>query len=391
MTDELDVLTRLVDYHDHIAAPTVPVADDVRRGRRRVARRRTLAAGGAALAAAGIVVTASLVTRGDPDSAPEPARSPNDKHTQTETDIAIDPVQRNGQITDTETHFAVKSYGRDWRAYDPVTDTGLIMTPTQFTGDQDLEGLEVVGPNGPVATLACDRDLPCSPEDEVWELYAATLGPGTDEVTVGSADGTARVIGYDGTARGTIDLTATVTDGGGVVRGLRWSADGNRLAVVTTQDLGRSTVNRVWLVDGEGGDPLLAYSLSYEGSWPVIHSDPDFEAEGAVWTASDWGWSPDGRTLLLDVYRGGNYAADVVLLHPQPDGATAQVIYRSNRHFDWSGNVAWSPDGTRIAVRTRVPGTLMKHRVTEISAEDGSVIAQHPHLNGWLIWPARED
>ena len=38
MTDELEVLNRLVDYHDHIAPPTVPVADDVRRGRRRVRR-----------------------------------------------------------------------------------------------------------------------------------------------------------------------------------------------------------------------------------------------------------------------------------------------------------------------------------------------------------------
>jgi Tol biopolymer transport system component len=43
---------------------------------------------------------------------------------------------------------------------------------------------------------------------------------------------------------------------------------------------------------------------------------------------------------------------------------TAQVLYRSNRHFDWAGNVAWSPDGTRIAVRT-------KDGVVEISAEDG--------------------
>ena len=71
MTDELDVLSRLVDYHDHIAAPTVPVADDVRRGRRRVRRNRGLAAGGVALAVAGVVLTASLVTGGDRDGAPD--------------------------------------------------------------------------------------------------------------------------------------------------------------------------------------------------------------------------------------------------------------------------------------------------------------------------------
>ncbi len=45
MTDELDVLSRLVDYHDHIAPPMVPVADDVRRGRRRVRRNRGIVTG----------------------------------------------------------------------------------------------------------------------------------------------------------------------------------------------------------------------------------------------------------------------------------------------------------------------------------------------------------
>ena len=46
MNNELDVMSRLVDYHDHISAPSVPVADDLRRGRRRVRRNRGLLAGG---------------------------------------------------------------------------------------------------------------------------------------------------------------------------------------------------------------------------------------------------------------------------------------------------------------------------------------------------------
>ena len=71
----------------------------------------------------------------------------------------------------------------------------------------------------------------------------------------------------------------------------------------------------------------------------------------------------------------------------------AQTLFRSYRQFDWWGNVAWSPDGTRIAVRTdgRTPdGGEDPLRITEISALDGSVIARHPHNPGWLIWPARE-
>lgn len=390
MTDELDVLTRLVDYHDHIAAPTVPVADDVRRGRRRLARRRTLAAGGVALAVAGIVLTASLVTGSDPDGAPEPAHTPTP--TPTETHTAIDPVLHNGQITGAQRFFGVEAGHYTWRSFDPVSETGLFVTMVNPDRSDDFEGLTVVGPAGPLATFTCARDLQCSPEDNPHS-YAATLGPAADEITVGSGDTTAQVIGFDGTLRRTIDLTATTT-GGGQVWGLRWSADGSRLAVVTLQFLSEddATVTRAWFVDREGGDAQLAYSLWLDEISPIKHAGSDFDGEGAIWNASDWGWSPDGQSLLLDVRTPGQrteYGADVVVLHVSPDGpATAQTLYHSNRHFDWAGNVAWSPDGTRIAVRTRVPGTLMRHRVTEISAEDGSVIAQHPHINDWVIWPA---
>ena len=392
MTDELDVLTRLTDYHDHIAAPTVPVADDVRRGRRRVTRRRTLAVGGAALAAAGIALTASLVTGNDPDGAPDPAHTPTP--TPTETHTAIDPVLRNGQITGAQRFFGVEAGHYMWRSFDPVSETGLFVTNVNLDRSDDFEGLTVVGPTGPLATLTCARDLRCSPE-ESWLSYAAALGPAADEVTVESGDATAQVIGFDGTSRRTIDLSGTTT-GGGEVAGLRWSADGRRLAVVTFQSVGEddATVTRAWLVDRDGGDAQLVYSLWSDQISPIKHAGSDFDGEGAIWTASAWGWSPDGQSLLLDVRTPGQrreYGADVVVLHVPPDGpATARTLYHSNRHFDWAGNVAWSPDGTRIAVRTKVPGPLFKHRVTEISAEDGSVIAQHPHINDWVIWPARK-
>ena len=210
-------------------------------------------------------------------------------------------------------------------------------------------------------------------------------------MTVESGDGAAQVVGYDGTVRRTIDLTATIT-GGGEVSGLRWSADGSRLAVLTDRflDDDHAYVTRAWLVDPKSGAAQLAYSLWLDQVSPIKHAGSGFDGEGAIWTASDSGWSPDGQSLLLDV-RTGEVGADLVVLHVPRDGpATAQTLFHSNRYFDWTGNLAWSPDGTRIAVRTRVPGTSMRHRVTEISAEDGSVTAQHPHNPDWLIWPARE-
>ena len=45
-----DVITRLVDLHDHIKAPAVPPDADASRGKRILRRRRTLAVGAAAAA-----------------------------------------------------------------------------------------------------------------------------------------------------------------------------------------------------------------------------------------------------------------------------------------------------------------------------------------------------
>ena len=98
MTDELEVLDRLVDYHDHIAPPLVPVGDDVRRGRRRVRRNRGIVAGAVAVAVAGVIVTASLITGGGRDAAPPAVPSPTPSETpakvqsaETWVDIAVAP------------------------------------------------------------------------------------------------------------------------------------------------------------------------------------------------------------------------------------------------------------------------------------------------------------
>lgn len=92
MNDELDVMRRLVDYHDHIAAPPVLVADDLHRGRRRVRRNRGVLAGGAALALASVAVAVSLVSGGDPAERPQPLGPPSPSSTFT-------PVAGNPGLT----------------------------------------------------------------------------------------------------------------------------------------------------------------------------------------------------------------------------------------------------------------------------------------------------
>jgi hypothetical protein len=76
MNDELDLMRRIVDYHDHISAPPVLVADDLQRGRQRVRRRRGLLVGGAALGLASVVAAVSLITGGGPADSPQPVGPP---------------------------------------------------------------------------------------------------------------------------------------------------------------------------------------------------------------------------------------------------------------------------------------------------------------------------
>ncbi|TIC87738.1 hypothetical protein E8D34_08675 [Nocardioides sp. GY 10113] len=73
MSHEDEVLSRLVDYHDHISAPHVPVADDLHRGRRRVRRNRGLLAGAGAVALASVIAAGSLLAGERPTDSPLPA------------------------------------------------------------------------------------------------------------------------------------------------------------------------------------------------------------------------------------------------------------------------------------------------------------------------------
>jgi hypothetical protein len=76
MNIEHDLLGRLVEYHDHISAPLVPIHEDLNRGRRQVRRNRELLAGGAALVIVSMVAAVSLFSDGGSADGLQPVEPP---------------------------------------------------------------------------------------------------------------------------------------------------------------------------------------------------------------------------------------------------------------------------------------------------------------------------
>ena len=335
-----------------------------------VAILRTVVAGVLVVAAA--ACTESPVSPAAGPSASETSGATSDPPTTAITQTT--PVV-NGRITSVQRHLRRDVGSYHWLAFDSASDIGLHVS-YRFCRDCRPRGIglarfTVVGPDGLVTRLACSDGPLCRASNDGT---AATLGPGADEVTIESGDRSLNVLGYDGTLRRTINLNGELArpDDVGL---LAWSPDGNRLAVLTHRARRRSDL---WLVQGDA-TPRLAYT-----------SDNPHVVRAA--------WSPDGRSLAFEAllpsrrHKGWirSSGADIVVLHRSPAGrspaTTPQTRYRSNRHFDWAGNFAWSPDGTRIAVRT-------SDGIVEISAQDGSVLARHPQnrrTSGWLIWLRRE-
>lgn len=334
-------------------------------GARRM-HRRNLVVGLAAAAAVIAAVAGLSVTSGRED--PRPVGPPSPTSTPTETTTSA-----SGRIQSTDEYLA--RTGATCDACEPLSfdqDTGTLLAG--LVSDHRIAALRVFGPAGQVAALDCPPAA-CGVGSEM------SLGPATDEISildVDEASAVVRILGFDGSLRRILDLTPTTRDFYDFQR-IAWSADGSRLAVTTTDA-------KVWLLDPRGADPRLVYD-------PAVSTSPTkVDVEVVSWQVV---WSPDGSRLGFIEGRPTTTdrpslfkAVSLQLPDPGQSGpGEATTLYDVLATPDSGGeglsSFLWSPDGERVGIR--VP-----EHVLELSAEDGHILAEHPFVDGLLIWPARQ-
>jgi hypothetical protein len=265
-----------------------------------------------------------------------------------------------------------------WQGADPPSGSFLYA----LEGDG---GVAIVDESGPVAEVECPHacELGAYPGE-------VAFGPGDDELTFIPAQldkpaASLTIVGYDGEVREEFDLSEAglPTSGPDLIA---WSPDGRELAVAL------DGTPEVWIVPRDGSGARLAHR----------EEAPRQLVEGRFVNSPvmvDLAWSPDGSRLgILIAYslqREEGEPADPA--HPLPrliavpaQGGNAQTLYTfdfRNPHSTVAANFirewafAWSPDGKRIAVTS-------EGGIAEISATDGTVLAEHPGVDdyGPLAW-----
>ncbi len=380
-------MSGLREAFDEIVAD-VPVYGDLDRAIERADHKRRRRAGMiaglvAAAAVVAVIAGALAVTRDANTMAPiDPATS---TPSSTPTTPPANPIV-NGRIQTAEEYLRRVDAACDdcyWpgSAFDQATRTMLVIDSDPR--DRAITGIRAIGPDGQVAGLTCPADFACP------QSYLMDLGPGPDEFSILANANQVAVLGFDGTLRRRIDVSAALDeDGASHVSALAWSSEGNRLAVQT----GGSGQARIWLFDRDGAQPQLAYTASSTERHPRL-------------AITGLAWSPDGSRLGF-VEEHWNMAAEfgrpkseisestkaVSLLLPDagqggPVAAKTLHEYTKDRHPQYNDDAPsaflWSPDGARVAVR-------FYDEFLELSAEDGTVLAEHPFIEGLLVWPARQ-
>lgn len=349
-------------------------AVDVEAGLSRLRRTRRRRDAGRVVAACAVVAAVAAGTVAIVDRQEEPVPPANDP------EVINGPIINAGEreFGSVPTLPSERPYPL-WQAADPSSGAFLYAS----------EGapIAIVDETGTVAEIGCVQ-VPC---DLGPYPGNAAFGPGEDEVTftiapfAASAD-TLRIVGYDGEVREEMDLSHAGIPEGSAPRLIAWSPDGRQLAMAMDE------TPEVWIIaeDGSGARPV------HREEAPQQRVDGRYVNKPRV---VDLAWSPDGSRLgilVANVFQGevgdpGDPSHPLPRLIVVPaQGGAAQTLHTfdfrdphgtapSNYIRNWA--FAWSPDGTRIAVSN-------EGGIAEISATDGTVLADHPGFDdyGPLVW-----
>ena len=378
-------MSGLREAFDEIVAD-VPVYGDLDRAIEqadRERRRRNGAVAGLAAAAAvvAVIVGVLAVTRDGNDS-PQPI-GPSPTPTETRADTTPEttaPVNlpANGHLARAEDLFA--------RALEPcsiITADYELATPGAdcVIWAHDVDAAAGIGlfeenptdtgndPNGPafVTTLrVATQDGVIGQFPSPYEGVDAELGPGPDEISLPHGR-EITVVGFDGSERRSIDLSAVLVPPEGdrigeEIRSLEWSPDGTRVAVVSRLHSAEGMSSQIWIVDRDGGQPQLVHTATNTEPVPANNTPLAY-----IWSVA---WSPDGGSLgFIEefAYIGGTEVAQsrraAILTLSGSGAAVPRTLYDypSSTVFD-EAEILWSPDGARVALR--VPD-----QVLELSAD----------------------
>ena len=212
------------------------------------------------------------------------------------------------------------------------------------------------------------------------------LNYGTDQGASYSPDGTkiAFMNNYDGD----YEICVMNADGTGIKQLTKnsatdtyptWSSDGTKIAFVSNRDGDFD----IWVMNADGSEQTNITSddpwnddapqWSPDGRWIAIETDryngvsaelitPDGTTQATIGSVqyATWfdSWSPDGKSLLVDSNRGGDYDIyryDISGHAPlQWDLAQAPKIVSDDNAVE--GPAIWSPDGKQIALSSNRDG-----------------------------------
>lgn len=246
--------------------------------------------------------------------------------------------------------------------------------PEQRIGPSSRVTLEDVPPGRVTVTLSdvATNCTPAAPNPRTVTVESGRTGSTRFEVSCAAAgeggilftsnrSGASHLYRVDADGTNLVELTPSTEACCG-----DWSPDGSRIVF--------SGPSGLMVMDQDGGDPT---PLGIEGAEPrwspdgtrlLFTSGATFSSDGTIHVANADGssatalgsgrgpdWSPDGRRIAF--WRKGSCILDICganVYLMNADGTGVQRVTNSSGAGEFYGDPAWSPEGSRIAIRHRV-------------------------------------